>query len=85
MKMQRLAWVLWPSFLTAGAGVGVFFSLFDPVELMFFGEPVVLSRLAMYSLGFFAFWIFGAVTSCLTCYLQIGADEINHTSSMSGN
>ena len=85
MKTQRLVWVLWPSFLTAAAAVGVFFSLFDPIELTFFGEPLMLSRTAIYSLGFFAFWIFGAATSCLTCYLQRGADEINHSSSLSGN
>lgn len=85
MKMQRLVWVLWPSFITAGAAVGVFFSLFDPVELTFFGEPVTLSRTAMYSLGFFAFWLFGAATSSLTCYLQRGANDINHSSPLSGN
>lgn len=85
MKLQRLVWVLWPSFLTAGAAVGVFFSLFDPVELTLFGEPVVLSRTATYSLGFFAFWLFGAATSSLTCYLQRGADDVNGSSHPSGN
>lgn len=75
--MQRLAWVLWPSFLTACAAEALFFALFDPMDLTFFGDPVSLSRTAIYSLGFFAFWCFGAATSSLTCYLQRSADELN--------
>lgn len=77
MNCQRIMWVLWPSFLTAGAAVGVFFSLFDPNELTLFGDPIALSRVAIYSVGFFVFWAFGAASSALTCYLQRGSDEVN--------
>lgn len=77
--MQRLIWmrVLWPSFLVGGAAETVFFTLFDPMDLTLFGEPVTQSRTAIYSLGFFLFWLFSAASSCLTLYLQRSADEVN--------
>lgn len=79
MNVQRLAWVLWPSFLTAAVFEAVFFALFDPMDLELFGEPLGGSRTAVYSIGFFLFWLFGAVSSGLTCYLQRGAGEINRS------
>ena len=75
--MRTAIWVLWPSFLIAGAAETVFFTLFDPMELRLFGEPAELSRVAIYSGGFFAFWAFAAASSALTCFLQLNADEIN--------
>jgi len=39
--MLKLIWfVLWPSFMVAGAAELVFFSLINPRELYLFGEPV---------------------------------------------
>lgn len=77
--MQKMVWmgVLWPSFLAGGAAETVFFTLFDPMDLTFFGEPVTLSRTAIYSLGFFLFWFFSAASSGLTLYLQRSAVEVN--------
>ena len=65
------AWmlVLWPSFLVAGVGEGLFFTLFDPVELHPFGHAVELSRHAAYTVGFIAFWALGAAASALTLWL----------------
>ena len=40
--MQRLIWILWPSFVVAGIAEAVFFTLIDPQELYLFGEPVEL-------------------------------------------
>jgi len=76
---KQLMWVrvLWPSFLVAGIAETFFFTLFDPMELTFFGETVVLTRTAIYSTGFFLFWIFAAASSWLTCFLQRSADEVN--------
>lgn len=54
-------WTLWPSFVVAGAATGIFFSLFDPVDLHLFGEPMQASRLAVYTVGFLGFW---AVAAC---------------------
>lgn len=67
---HRLMWILWPAFLVAGIADGIIFSLFDPHDMHLFGEPVELSRTAIYSIGFFLFWAFAAASSALTCYLQ---------------
>jgi hypothetical protein len=50
--MKKAIWILWPSFVVAIAAVGLFFSLFDPADLHFFGEPVDLGRTTVYTLGF---------------------------------
>ncbi len=68
--LKRLMWVLWPSFLVAIAMDGLVFSSFDPLEVMYDGEPLFTDRLAAYTILFFAFWAFAAASSALTCYLQ---------------
>jgi len=77
--MHKLLWmrILWPSFIVGGVAETVFFTLFDPTDLSLFGNPVTLSRTAVYSLGFFVFWLFAAASSALTCFLQRSAEEIN--------
>ena len=74
---QTLIHVLWPSFVIAGLGEGLFFTVFDPQELYLFGEPSTLSRMAVYSIGFFLCWAFAAASSAFTCFLQRTADEVN--------
>lgn len=76
-SMKRAIWILWPSFIVAGAAEGLFFTLFDPADLHLFGDPVQWSRTAVYTLGFFLFWSFAACSSAFTCFLQRGAAEIN--------
>jgi len=61
--------ILWPSFLVAILAEGFFFSLFDPVELRLDGNRLHLTNQAVYSLGFFCFWLFSALASMLTYYL----------------
>ncbi|HUL94085.1 MAG TPA: hypothetical protein VLV56_17245 [Burkholderiales bacterium] len=73
--MQRAIWILWPSFLVAAAAEMVFFALFDPGELTFFGRPLELSRTAVYSIGFFLFWGLAAVSSWLSMYLARGGEQ----------
>ena len=68
--IQRLIAVLWPSFLTAGAATGAFFTLFDPADLLALTSYPDLSRTAAYSIGFFLFWLLTAGTCALTCYFQ---------------
>ncbi len=76
--MHRAIFVLWPSFVIGGMAEGVFFTLFDPMELHLFGEPVELGRTAIYSIGFFAFWAVAAASSAMTCFLQKPAADINN-------
>ena len=66
---RRIMWVMWPSFLVAGAAVGVFFSLFDPQEFWLFGEHLEISRQGAYTIGFFGFWAVGMAASALTLWL----------------
>ena len=54
--MQRLVRLLWPAFFVAAVAEAIFFTVFDPFELHFFGAPLDLSRTAIYTMGFFGFW-----------------------------
>lgn len=78
-RMQSKQWiyVLWPAFIVAGAAEAVFFTVFDPQELAVFGEPLQVSRIAIYSIGFFIFWMLAAASSALTCFFQRSSAEIN--------
>jgi hypothetical protein len=75
--MKHAIWILWPSFVVGGVAEAVFFTLFDPSTLAVFGEPAAYSRTAVYTLGFFLFWIFAAASSAFTCFLQRNAVDIN--------
>ena len=75
--MQRWIWVLWPGFVIAIPTVGIVFTVLDPGELHLFGEPLELSRLGAYSLGFLFFWVMGSACSALTCLLQRSPFEVN--------
>jgi hypothetical protein len=79
-KIQKLFWVLWPSFLVAGLAESVFFTVIDPQELYLLGQEVHFSRIATYSLGFFGFWAICAASSMMTIFLQKSAAEINNLS-----
>lgn len=61
--------VLWPSFLVAILAEGFFFSLFDPNELSLFGGQIEVAPSAVYTAGFFFFWLFCSLASMLTYYL----------------
>ena len=74
---QRLMWVIWPAFIVAGVAEFVFFSIFDPFQLHFFGAPLDLSREAIYTLGFFGFWGVGIASSALTVFLVRSPFEVN--------
>jgi hypothetical protein len=73
--MKPAILVLWPSFLVGGAGEVLFFTVFDPRELYLFGEPTSLSRLAVYSIGFFLCWAFAAASSAFTVFLCRGMGD----------
>lgn len=72
--MKHAMWILWPSFLVGVVAEGLFFSMVDPADLHLFGQPLELSRSAVYTLGFFLFWAFAAASSALTCWLQNGVN-----------
>jgi hypothetical protein len=76
-RSQKLIYILWPSFLVAGVAQVAFFTVFDPADLHLFGDPVAVSELSAYTVGFFLFWMFAASASALTCFLLRGSAEIN--------
>ena len=68
--MLRLALaILWPSFLIAIVAEGFFFSVIDPHELLLVGSRIDLPPIAVYTIGFFFFWVFCSLASMLTYYL----------------
>ena len=72
---MRLAMkVLWPAFLAAMLAEGCFFAMFDPREELHLGE-LAFSPMAVYTIGFFFFWIFCALASMLTYYLVVIPDD----------
>ena len=77
MFVQRLMWVIWPAFLVAGVAEAIFFTIFDPFELYFFGVPLETSREAIYTMGFFGFWALGIASSALTVFLERSPWEVN--------
>lgn len=68
-RVQTMMWIVWPAFLVAGVAELVFFSIFDPFELHFFGAPLDWSRQGIYTLGFFGFWGLAIASSTLTVFL----------------
>jgi hypothetical protein len=70
-RMQQAIALLWPSFLIAIVATGIFFSAFNPTELIPFNLDIDISPLAAYSIGFFLFWIIAAISSYGTLYFTI--------------
>ena len=70
-RVQKCIAVLWPSFMVAIVATGLFFSAFDPVDLFPFGHETGISRLGVYTLGFFAFWLITAVSGIGTLYFAV--------------
>lgn len=75
--MKHAIWIMWPSFVIGGVAEALFFTLFDPMDLHVFGEPLAVSRTAAYTIGFFFFWAFAAASSAFTCWLQRSSVDIN--------
>jgi hypothetical protein len=70
LSQQAIA-VLWPSFITAIVASGIFFSAFNPRDLLPFNLDADLSPLAIYSIGFLLFWLLAVLSSLGTLYFTI--------------
>ena len=62
-KIQVIAAMLWPSFLTAGAATVLFFTAFDPVYVF---SEYDIGRMGAYSVGFLLFWALTASSCALS-------------------
>lgn len=77
MKAQRWMWIAWPAFLIAGVLEMLVFAMVDPGDLHWFGEPVEMSRQAIYTIAFFVFWAMTMASSALTTLLSMSPFEVN--------
>lgn len=75
MKRQlTLLRILWPSFLMAGATGAIVFALVDPLDVAILGR-FHADRQVVYAVGFFLFWLMGAISSALTLRLSVPDGE----------
>ena len=58
------------------------FAAFDPHDMLWLGQGIELSRTAIYTLAFFAFWVVFVVAGYLAVLLSISASEVNAQPSM---
>jgi hypothetical protein len=67
---QVLAAVLWPSLLAASFATMLFFAFVDP-EVLYegAGNDIESSRMAVYGITFFFFWLIAALSSAVSAYL----------------
>lgn len=65
---QRVAAVLWITFLTAAVATGIFFSIIDPMDLRYCVPFPEVERSAAYTIGFFLFWALTASTALLAVF-----------------
>ncbi len=77
MLAQRWMWIAWPAFLVAGLLEMLVFAFVDPHDLHWFGRDLDLSRQAIYTLAFFAFWGLTMLASGLTTLLSLSPFEVN--------
>lgn len=80
--IQRVVAILWPSFLTAGIATVLFTTAFDPADIFIDYD---ISRLGIYTICFFLFWSFGALTSAATCYFLKPCETINKIRAAAAN
>lgn len=76
---QKLMWIAWPSFLMAGVLELLVFAVIDPQDMHWFGQPFDISRQAVYTLGFFVFWVVTSLAGSLTLFLSLPPHEVNHS------
>lgn len=67
--MRRMAANLWSSFLVVILADGMVFSMLDPMAVFPGERHAALPPVAVYTLVFFLFWFFGALSGMLSTYM----------------
>ncbi|MEO7886883.1 MAG: hypothetical protein ABI893_03960 [Polaromonas sp.] len=70
ISANKILGIAWPAFLSACLLELLLFGLFDPEEMLRYGQPAGLSRLALQTTAFFVFWLACAASSALTVLLM---------------
>jgi hypothetical protein len=82
---QRIAAVLWITFLTAGVATGAFFSAIDPLELKYCVSFPEVSRTAAYTIGFLLFWLLSAASALIAVFFVYPAAPAPESSETNGS
>ena len=75
--IQRISSILWPSFITAGIANSLFFTFFEPAALLYAGGYPEMSNIAVYSIGFFIFWLLTSSSCVMTSYFMQPCCNVN--------
>lgn len=69
-RVERALSILWPSFVTAGILETMLFAVVDPATFSWFGgEPIEISRQAIYTLTFLLLWGVSTLGCSITALL----------------
>ena len=77
MNAKRWMWIVWPAFLMAAVLEMLVFAFVDPSGMHWQGQGLGVSREAIYTLAFFAFWGATVLSSALTTMLSMSPFEVN--------
>ncbi|MCW8964887.1 MAG: hypothetical protein OQL16_13910 [Gammaproteobacteria bacterium] len=75
--IQRISSILWPSFITAGIANSFFFTFFEPQALLYAAGYSEMSNIAVYSIGFFMFWLLTSSSCVMTSYFMKPCCDVN--------
>lgn len=67
----------WPAFIAACLLELLVFAMVDPHDVRWTGQPLGLSRMAVYTAAFFVFWAVSGVGCALTALLARPSDAVN--------
>jgi hypothetical protein len=74
---NRVMWIVWPAFLAACVLELLVFAVVDPQDLHWGDQALALSRQAVYTGAFFAFWLVTMGACFLTTLLRLSPAELN--------
>ena len=77
MWARRWMWIAWPAFMAAGMVEVLVFAVFDPQDMLWLGQGIELSRMAIYTLSFFVFWAVFLLAGFVTVLLSLSSAEVN--------
>ena len=76
-RIQRIVAVLWPSFLTAGVAMILFYWVFSPGEVFPELAASGVSNMAFYSVSFLFLWLTCLASCLLSCYFLRPCNRCN--------
>lgn len=74
---SRMIYIAWPAFLAACVLELLVFAFADPLDLQWAGQTLAWSRQAVYTAGFFAFWLVCSGACALTALLKLAPADVN--------